>query len=45
MNKYNINNYQDFQEIVSQIQYGRMPFIGEQYQELYRGHSKNSYQL
>src|SRR5690606_10855170 len=39
------NNYQDFQNIVSQVQFGRIPFIGEQYQELYRGQSKNSYQL
>lgn len=45
MSQFDINNYQDFQNIVSQIQYGRIPFIGEQYQELYRGQSKNSYQL
>jgi len=45
MKEFHINNYQDFQNIVSQVQLGRMPFIGEQYQELYRGQSKNSYQL
>lgn len=45
MKNYDINSYQDFQNIVSQIQFGRIPFIGEQYQELYRGQSKNSYQL
>lgn len=45
MKEFHINNYQDFQNIVSQVQFGRMPFIGEQYQELYRGQSKNSYQL
>jgi hypothetical protein len=45
MLEFEINNYQDFQNIVSQVQFGRMPFIGEQYQELYRGQSKDSYQL
>ncbi len=45
MKEYDINTYQDFQKIVSQIQFGRLPFIGEQYQELYRGQSKNSYEL
>jgi hypothetical protein len=45
MKQFDINDYEDFQNIVSQIQFGRMPFIGEQYQELYRGQSKNIYQL
>lgn len=45
MKNYEINNYQDFQNIISEIQFGRIPFISEQYQELYRGQSKNSYQL
>ena len=45
MKQFDINDYEDFQNIVSQIRFGRMPFIGEQYQELYRGQSKNLYQL
>ena len=45
MKEFQINNYQDFQNIVSQVQFGRIPFIGEQYQELYRGQSKDTYQL
>ncbi len=45
MVEFEINNFEDFQNIVSQVQFGRMPFIGEQYQELYRGQSKGSYQL
>lgn len=42
---FDIENSEDFEKIVSKIQVGRMPFIGEQYQELYRGQSKNSYVL
>ncbi len=45
MKQFDINDYEDFQNIVSQIRFGRLPFIGEQYQELYRGQSKNLYQL
>jgi hypothetical protein len=45
MVEFEINNYEDFRNIVSQVQFGRIPFIGEQYQELYRGQSKDSYQL
>lgn len=43
--KYDIENSNDFERIVSKIRNGRVPFIGEQYQELYRGQSKNSYVL
>ncbi len=45
MAEFEINNFEDFQNIVSQVRFGRIPFIGEQYQELYRGQSKDSYQL
>ena len=45
MTKFNINNYQEFQDIVLQIQFGRIPCIGGMYQELFRGQSKNLYQL
>ncbi|WP_291100426.1 MULTISPECIES: FRG domain-containing protein [unclassified Empedobacter] len=45
MGNFHINNYKDFENIVSKIQFGRIPFIGEQYQELYRGQSKNTYNL
>lgn len=40
-----IKTIADFDKAVSEIQYSRMPFIGEQYQELYRGQSKDSYEL
>ncbi len=45
MEGFDINNFKDFENIVSEIQCGRLPFIGEQYQELYRGQSKNTYNL
>jgi hypothetical protein len=45
MNEKKIENIADFEKAVSEVQYGRMPFIGEQYQELYRGQSKDSYEL
>jgi hypothetical protein len=45
MTKFNINNYQEFHDIVSQIRFGRIPCIGGMYLELFRGQSKNSYQL
>lgn len=44
-NKFDINNSNDFESIVSNTQNGRIPFIGENYQELYRGQSKDSYIL
>src|SRR5690554_4010062 len=42
---YDINNSDDFEKIVNQVRGGRMPFIGEQYQELYRGQTKDEYVL
>ncbi|MFK7048862.1 FRG domain-containing protein [Flavobacterium davisii] len=40
-----IKTIADFEKAISEIRYGRMPIIGEQYQELYRGQSKDSYEL
>lgn len=45
MNVKKIENIAEFEKAVSEVQYGRMPFFGEQYQELYRGQSKESYEL
>tara|TARA_B100001750_G_C14992347_1_gene343161 strand:+ start:348 stop:506 length:159 start_codon:yes stop_codon:yes gene_type:complete len=35
--KFDIDDKDDFERIVNEIRNGRIPFIGEQYQELYRG--------
>lgn len=43
--QFDINNKDDFERIVNDVRNGRIPFIGEQYQELYRGQSKDSYVL
>lgn len=43
--KFDINNYDDFEKIVDNIRNGRIPFIGENYTEIYRGQSKDSYEL
>jgi len=40
-----ISTVVDFERIISEVQFGRLPFVGEQYQELYRGQSKSSYEL
>lgn len=40
-----IETIAEFEKAVSEVQYGRIPFIGEQYQEIYRGQSKDSYVL
>ena len=45
MNEKIIENIEQFEKIVQELKLGRIPFIGEQYQELYRGQSKESYQL
>lgn len=44
-NTFDISNKDDFEKIVNKIKNGRMPFIGEQYQELFRGQSKDTYVL
>ncbi len=44
-NQFDINTEKDFEEIVQSVRFGRMPFIGEPYQELYRGQSKDLYVL
>ena len=44
-NNFDINNSNDFESIVNKTQNGRIPFIGESFQELYRGQSKDSYIL
>lgn len=43
--RFDINDKDDFERIVNEIRNGRIPLIGEQYQELYRGQSKDSYVL
>lgn len=43
--KFDINDYDDFEKIVNNIRNGRIPFIGENYWEIYRGQSKDSYEL
>ena len=43
--KFDIDDKDDFERIVNEIRNGRIPFIGEQYQELYRGQWKDSYVL
>ena len=45
MKEKKIESIDDFEKAVSEVQFGRMPFIGEQYQELYRGQSKETYEL
>lgn len=45
MNKKQIETIAEFESAISEIQFGRLPFIGEQYQELYRGQSKQTYEL
>ena len=42
---FDINNSDDFEQIINKIRLGRLPPFGEQYQELYRGQSKDSYVL
>lgn len=43
--KFDINNYDEFEIIVNNTRNGRIPFIGEDYYEIYRGQSKDSYEL
>ena len=45
MKKFDINYYEDFEKIVNNIRNGRISFIGENYWEIYRGQSKDSYEL
>lgn len=45
IDKFDINTYDDFEKIVNNIRNGRIPFIGEDYWEIYRGQSKDSYSL
>jgi len=46
MEKFNINNSDDFEIIVNDIRTGRIPILcKEPYWELYRGQSKNTYEL
>lgn len=40
-----IRTIADYEEAISEVRYGRVPTIGEQYQEIYRGQSKKSYEL
>ncbi len=45
MKEFDINDYNDFERIVNNFRNGRMPFIGESYWDIYRGQSKDSYEL
>lgn len=46
MENFNINNSDDFEIIVNDVRNGRIPFLcKEPYWELYRGQSKNTYEL
>lgn len=45
MNENKIETIAEFENVISEIKFGRLPFIGENYQELYRGQSKESYEL
>lgn len=43
---FDINNYDDFEKIVTSIRNGRIPFLdGSNYWEIYRGQSKDNYEL
>ena len=45
MTENKIETIAEFENVISEIKFGRLPFIGENYQELYRGQSKESYEL
>ncbi|MEO7979162.1 FRG domain-containing protein [Flavobacterium sp.] len=45
MNNNYIETVEDFQRVINEIQNNRVPVIGEKYQEIYRGQSKDSYKL